>query len=270
MEFKAGGRRLFAATGGQAFEPSRPTMLFIHGAAMDHSAWALQSRFIAHHGCNVLAVDLPGHGLSEGPVPTGVDEHAAIMAELLDAAGVERAIVAGHSLGALIAIALAGQAPDRVSALGLLGVALPMAVGKPFLDAARDDSRTAIDMMMSWSHAAPAQIGGAASPGSWIVGGNRRLVERASPGTLHTDLLACNDYAGGDAAVARITCPTLLILGAADRMAPVRAAAPLLDAIPGARQLVIPDCGHMMMAEAPRAVQRALLSLVDGAARRAA
>ncbi|MGA7813275.1 alpha/beta fold hydrolase, partial [Caballeronia sp.] len=67
MMLDVNGAQAYAYTGGNAFDPSRPAAVFIHGAQHDHSVWALQSRYFAYHGLSVLAVDLPGHSRSAGP-----------------------------------------------------------------------------------------------------------------------------------------------------------------------------------------------------------
>jgi pimeloyl-ACP methyl ester carboxylesterase len=93
------GKAAYAYTGGKAFDPALPAAVFIHGAEHDHSVWALQTRYFAHHGFSVLAVDLPGHHRSSGPALTSIAAMADWLAALLDAVGVERAFVAGHSMG---------------------------------------------------------------------------------------------------------------------------------------------------------------------------
>jgi pimeloyl-ACP methyl ester carboxylesterase len=99
MEIAVDGKAVFAATGGRSFDPALPSLAFVHGAAMDHTVWALQTRYFAHHGRNVLAVDLPGHGRSDGPALDSIGALADWLARLLDALGVERAALAGHSMG---------------------------------------------------------------------------------------------------------------------------------------------------------------------------
>ena len=81
---------VYAYTGGKAFDAAKPTLVFIHGVLNDHSVWILQTRYLAHHGFNVLAVDLPGHGRSGGDAPASVEEAAQFIETLLDAAGVKR------------------------------------------------------------------------------------------------------------------------------------------------------------------------------------
>ncbi len=80
MRLTVDDTEIYAYTGARALNAALPTIMFVHGAAHDHSVWALQSRYFAHHGRNVLAVDLPGHGRSAG-VPLDVDrEHGRVAA----------------------------------------------------------------------------------------------------------------------------------------------------------------------------------------------
>src|SRR3954464_10800289 len=102
MDLTVNGARTFCYTGGKAFDPAKPTVVFVHGVLGDHSVWALQTRYLANHGHNVLAVDLPGHARSAGEAPATVEEGAAFVRALLDAAKVERAALVGHSWGSLI------------------------------------------------------------------------------------------------------------------------------------------------------------------------
>src|SRR5215203_4966078 len=104
MTLHVGGARTYCYTGGKPFDPAQPTVVFIHGVLNDHSVWILQTRYFAHHGWNVLALDLPGHCKSEGEPPKTVEEAAEFVVALLDAAKVQQAALVGHSFGALIAL----------------------------------------------------------------------------------------------------------------------------------------------------------------------
>src|SRR5271155_6025006 len=109
MQLSVNGTDIFGATGGRAFDASLPTVVFLHGAGFDHSTWALHSRWFAHHGYGVLAPDLPGHGRSSGaPLPT-IADMADWTAALIEAAGVTKARLVGHSMGSLIAIETAAR-----------------------------------------------------------------------------------------------------------------------------------------------------------------
>jgi pimeloyl-ACP methyl ester carboxylesterase len=258
MMLEVGGQAVYAYTGARAFVPAQRTVVFVHGAANDHSVWALQSRYFAHHGCNVLAVDLPGHGRSAGIALATVEAIAEWIAALLDAAGVAEAALVGHSLGSLAVLECAAGRPARVTKLALLGPSVPMLVSDVLLDAAKRDDHVAYEFINGWSFSAGKQLGGNRVPGLWLTGNAMRLMERTRPGVLHSDLLACHMYAAGLDAAARIDCPALAVLAARDIMAPPKNAQTLLAALREARAVTLPECGHAMMAEQPDAVLDAL------------
>src|ERR1700676_2624985 len=104
MKITASGRDVFASSGGQQFDPAQPTVVFLHGAGMDHTVWALQTRWFAHHGRNVLALDLPGHGRSAGPGLRGIEAMADLVGAAVAAVGASRVALVGHSMGALVAL----------------------------------------------------------------------------------------------------------------------------------------------------------------------
>src|SRR5690606_20729020 len=133
------GRRVFAATGGASFDPARPAVAMIHGAGMDHTVWSLQARYLAHHGYGVLALDLPGHGRSEGPLLDSIEAMAEWVGRALDAAGTARAALVGHSMGAMVALEAASRLAGRVTHLALIGVAAAMPVHPDLLAASRDN-----------------------------------------------------------------------------------------------------------------------------------
>ena len=222
------GRSVFVAHGGSPFDPSRPAVMLIHGAGMDHSVWAWQSRALAQRGNAVLAVDLPGHGGSQGPPLDTIAALSDWLLRLLDAAGIGQAALAGHSLGALvaldaaarhpervralalgalIALDVAAQHPDRVRALALVGAAARMPVHPALLQAARNNRPEAIAMVNLWGHGQRAQIGGCPVPGLWMTGLGQRLLERARPGVLHAGLAACDGYREGAERAAAVRCP---------------------------------------------------------------
>lgn len=251
MEVAVAGRKTFAATGGKPFDPAKPAIVFVHGAGLNHTVWQLQARYFAYHGRAVLAPDLPGHGRSEGPPPASIEAYADWLAALIAAAGAERAALVGHSMGALAALAAAARAPARVSRLALLGVAARMPVHPDLLAAADADDPAAVELITAWGYGKPAHLGGHRAPGLWMLGGGRRLLELSAGGILASDLRACDAYKDAEQAAARVACPTLLLLGALDRMTPPKSAEPLAAAIRGSKTVVLPGCGHMMMIEAP-------------------
>jgi len=251
MQLTVNGADVFIATGGKAFDPSLPTVAFLHGAGMDHTAWALHDRWFAHHGHNVLAPDLPGHGRSGGkPLPT-IADMADWTAALLDAAGASIARLIGHSMGSLIALEMAARHPAKVSGLALIGTAAAMTVGPDLLKAAEANDRAAIDMVSIWGLGHQAELGGSLSPGLWMHGGAQRVLEQCRDGVLFSDLAACNAYQNAVAAAATVKVPVTLVLGERDMMTPAKAGKALAAALPGSRTVVLEGAGHMMMAERP-------------------
>lgn len=261
MQLEIDGRRAFAATGGRPFDAALRAVVLVHGAGMDHTVWAAQSRYLAHHGRAVLAVDLPGHGRSDGPPLATVAELGDWLARLLEAAGAGRAVLAGHSMGALACLAAAARHPERARALALCGCAAAMPVHPDLLTAARADDHAAVDMINAWAHGGGSHLGGHPQAGTWLIGGGNRLLERARPGVLAADLAACAEFAEGAALAAAVACPTLVVVGEQDRMTPAKAGRQLAALIPGAEVEAIADCGHMVMTEKPRETLAALLRL---------
>lgn len=260
MKLSVDGRDVFAATGGKPFDPSLPAVVFVHGAGMNRTVWALQTRWFAWRGRSVLAVDLPGHGESEGPALASIEAMAAWLLRLLDAAGVATAALVGHSMGALAALAAAARGDDRIEWLALLGVAAEMPVHPGLLAAARADAPAAREMIVSWGFGPPARFGPSRAPGLWMQGGGRALLARGGTGVLANDLAACDAYKDAAASAGRVSCPMLVVVGDGDRMTPPRAARKLAEAAPRARVATIAGAGHMMMVEKPDETLDALIS----------
>ena len=256
------GHTTYCYTGGKPLDVTKPTAVFIHGVLNDHSVWILQTRWFANHGWNVLAVDLPGHCRSDGPPPASVEDAAEFIIALLDAAGVLRAALVGHSFGSLVALETAVRAPERVTHLALVGTAYPMGVSPALLDGALNDPMRAIDLVNTFSHSMLAPPPSTLGPGTWLYGGSRALMRRVlasntKANVFHIGFKACNDYANGEAAMPKVQCPVLFVLGAADQMTPPRATKALTRLAPNARVVTV-QAGHALMSEAPDATLFAL------------
>jgi pimeloyl-ACP methyl ester carboxylesterase len=252
-----GPQPAYAYTGGKPFDPALPCVVFIHGAMHDHSVWTLLARWCAHHGCGVLAVDQPGHGLSAGPPLASVEALADGTLALMTAAGVRKATLVGHSMGTLIALEAAARAPERATRLVLLGAAYPMKVSDALLSTAREAPLKAIDMVNALSISTPASKPSYPGPGMWVHGSNRALMRNQQAlsneiNLFEHDFRLCDAYRGGAEAMAKIECPTTLITGARDQMTPPKAASALAAALKA--EVVTVASGHHLMAEAPDAV----------------
>lgn len=261
----------YCYTGGKAFDAALPTAVFIHGAQNDHSVWGLQTRYFAHHGFSVLAVDLPGHGRSKGSPLASVEAMSAWLRSLFDAAGVTSAVLIGHSMGSLIALETASQADARIKGIAMVGTAYPMKVSPLLLEASLTREQDAIDMVNIWSHSGIAQKPSFPGPGFYVQGGSRKLMQhiaRANPEhVFFTDFTACNTYQHGEAAAAALACPVQFVLGKKDMMTTPRAAAPLMAALPHAEVVMLEACGHALMAEQPDQVLDALFRFASRSAK---
>ncbi len=262
MNLAVDRRQAFAYTAVHALDATKPTIVFMHGAGLDHSCWGLQSRYFGYHGWNVLALDFPAHGRSDGPPLASMPEMADWVVRLMDAAKQERASMVGHSMGSLVALECAARHPARVERIALLGTGYPMKVGEAFLDAAKRNDHAAYDMETIWGHAAQVPLGGNPNPGMWMYGDMLARLARLAPGVLYNDLKACNDYAGGAQAAAKAKCPALFILGRRDQMTPLKAGLGFAQLLPGAAVMQLAPSGHSMMAECPDATLDALIGFL--------
>ncbi len=269
MQLNVLGQNVYAAGGGRAHVAGRPLAVLLHGAGMDHTVWALQSRWLAFHGWNVLAVDLPGHGKSPGPALTSIDVLARWTLALVAAAGAAggdagKVTLIGHSMGSLVALRAASLAPASIHRLVLIGTAAAMPVHPDLLNAAAANDHAAIDMVNIWGHGFDAGIGGSRAPGVWMAGAGERILERAAPGVLHADLAACNAYKEALADAAKVQAATLLICGEKDQMTPLKSGKALAAAITGSKLVALPAAGHMLMSERPYEVIDAIAAHLGG------
>lgn len=259
MYFTVNHAPTYCYTGGKPFDAAKPTVVFIHGVLNDHSVWILQTRYLAHHGYNVLAVDLPGHCRSQGEAPASVEEAANFVAALLDAAGVQQAALVGHSWGSLIALEAAARLKKRVTHLVLVGTAAPMRVSPALLEASVSNPEQAIKMVNVFSRSTLAPVPSALGPGTWVYGaglalGRRVLASNTKVNIFERGFKACDSYNNAEIAITQVTCPVLYLLGAQDQMTPPKAAQGLIAAAQtSSKQVktVFVAAGHNQMTEAP-------------------
>ena len=259
MELIVNNAKTYCYTGGKPLDAAKPTVVFIHGVLNDHSVWILQSRYLANHGYNVLAVDLPGHCRSAGEAPSTVEEAADFIAALLDAAGVQKAALVGHSWGSLIALEAASRLKERVTHLVLVGTAFPMKVSPVLIEASLNEPMKALNMINVFSRSTLAAPPSALGPGTWVFGagmalGRRVLASNPTVNVFHRGFKACDSYANGEQAMGGITCPVLFVLGAQDQMTQPRAAQPLIAkarATGKTVQVATLPVGHHQMTETP-------------------
>ncbi len=255
-----------------SFSSPTPSILLIHGAANDCDAWDGVRQGLAALGHTALAPDLPGHGQSAGSPPTSIAAYADWLLALIDALELPRVVLAGHSMGSLIALSAAarekqppGQPPrhqPRIAGLALIGSSLPMPVSGALLEMTEKDPDRAFRLMTLWSHTPSFYLsGGNVGHGVWGPGKSLAILRRSRPGVVATDMRCCNDYQDGFADAETVRCPALLIVGRRDRMTPPRNAVPLAGALKNAAQVeteTIDGCGHAIMVESAPATVAAL------------
>lgn len=275
---------VYAYTGARAPRPEQPWLVFVHGALNDHCVWTYPARWFAHHGWNVLALDLPGHGLSPGPVLPDIEAAGAWLLRLLAAQGIASASLVGHSMGSLIALEAAAQsaaAPQGstpgIDHLVMVGTAVPMPVSDALLATAARDPLKAIDMVVAFAHARLAGEPGNPGPGTWHQGASRqlcrRILERAAGvagcehNLFHHDFSLCNRYARGleaaDAVAAAGRTRSHLLLARRDRMTLPKAAAEVGRRL-GAVTHLLDLPGHDLMQEDPEGLLQALREALGG------
>ncbi len=258
MNLTVDGRTVFATTGGTEFDAAKPAIVFLHGAGFDRTAWRLQTRWFAHHGRSVLAVDFPAHGRSEGPALDSIAAMADWTAQLIETAGLKQAALVGHSMGALVALDCAARHLEKVRALGLCGVAVDMPVHPEMLESAKANTLKVQELMTFWGMGNALHKGGMVSPGLWLRRESLAVLAGNEPGVIHTDLAACNAYKDAPQRAAAVKVPTVLVLGDGDLMTPAAKGKALAKAIAGSNTVVIPNCGHFMMVERPDETLEAL------------
>lgn len=258
MYLDVNGRRTYAATGGKQFDPSLPSVLFVHGSGLDHRSWALQTRWFAYNGYSVLAPDLPGHSLSAGDALNSIEEMGAWLADFLRAAGVKKAHAVGHSQGFLDVLELARQAPELLKSITGVATAGQIPVNPALIEAAKNNAGDAAEMLLQWGFGTAAQLGVSAVPGMQPIAIGRQIM---ADNPLYQDLLACNNYHQGDEVAKTIEVPSQLVLARKDRLTPLKAGLAFAQLL-GASTSIIEGYGHMLPIEAPKATLHKLRELI--------
>ncbi len=249
----------YAYTATHELQPELETIVFVHGASMDHSVWSHQSRYFAYHGYNVLAVDLPGHRLSKGKLLSSIEDIAKWLIQILGNVQCRTVHLVGHSMGALAVLEVASQIDvdvHNLKSLSLVGFCYPMQVAPALMNAAKENPSKAYSMMTQWSHA--SRTGGEPVPGFWSAGMQMSMMENNKKAAIHCNLQACRDYLGGEQAFAKVKCPILFISGKLDKMAPAKLAVQQAKKNKNAKIQLLDGCGHNIMFESPDGVLECL------------
>ena len=250
MQINLRNKKVFASTGGRPFDKDKPCIIFLHGSGFDHTIWMLQTRYFAFHGYSVLALDLPGHGLSQGESLKSIEAMSDWLKEVIDILGCKDISLVGHSQGCLVSIEFASQNPDRIKTITLMGGSDKIPVNQLLLDLAKKNDPKVVKIMMDWSHSHAAHYGSHPIPGmNHINIGKSIILKNSIQDTLATDLNACNNYKNGVDAAKKIMLPVLFIVGNQDKMCPINQSKETAKYIKKSQIKIINNCGHMMLLE---------------------
>ncbi|RME86948.1 MAG: alpha/beta hydrolase [Anaerolineae bacterium] len=224
-------------------------VILIHGAGGTCLHWPPEVRRL--EGRRVYALDLPGHGKSEGIGKQSIEEYARVVVDFMKALKVRSAVVVGHSMGGAIALTLALKHRRRVHALGLVGTGARLRVAPAILESTASEAtfETAVQMITDWA------FGPEVSPELKSLAAQRMAETR--PTVLHGDFVACDAFDVMDK-LGKIRVPTLILCGTEDKLTPPRYSEYLREKIPDSRLVLVKGAGHMVMLEQPATVATAL------------
>ena len=224
-------------------DTKKSSILMMHGSGLTHIVWSLHEQFYVSQGFNVLSVDIPGHGRSEGPALTSIEKISDWVKNLMLKIDIKKIIIIGHSQGSLVAIDFASRYSELTDKIVLAAGSNRMPVNQDLIDLAEAGDEKAVLLMMKWGYeGSKAFIGG--NPVKKIINSARDIRE-----ILAVDLKACNNYKNGENAIKKINCPTLCIFGDLDKMAPLKVGLKMAEQIKNSEIKIINDCGHMIIFE---------------------
>ena len=236
-------KSVHASDAGQGIKNSRDTIVFLHGSGLSHIVWSLTEQFFSNKNFNVLSIDLPGHGNSEGPCLDSIEKIADWLEKVFAELNLNNIILVGHSQGCLEALEYSFKYKNRLKKIVFVGGSYQMPVHKDLINLASDGDSDAVKLMMKWGYEGSKKfIGG--NPVEKIIQSPRDIRE-----ILAVDLVACNNYTKGTDAAKLIECPSLLILGSLDKMVNVDAGQKFSNLLKNATTHIIEGCGHMIMIE---------------------
>ena len=236
-------KKIFSTDVGHDYDAKKPTIVLLHGSGQSHIVWSLTDQFLADQGFNVFALDLPGHGNSEGPSLQSIEEMSQWLNEFVEHLDIKKLILAGHSQGCLIALEFVKLYPKKVEKIIFIAGSYNIPVNQNLIDLSLAGEMEALNLMMKWGYGYPKKfIGG--NPLQKILNSSREVRE-----VLAVDLIACNNYKSGVDAVKSINCPTFFILGEIDKMIKLDSGKQFANMIKNSQIHIIKDCGHMIILE---------------------
>ena len=247
---------MFISTGGTDTDENKPSILLMHGSGLSHIVWSLHEQFYVAQGFNVLSVDLPGHGNSDGPSLKSIEGISDWVKELMKKLSIHKINFIGHSQGCLVGVDFASRYPDLINKLVLVGGSYKLPVNQDLLDLAEAGDEKALLLMMKWGYeGSKAFIGG--NPLKKIINSTREIRE-----ILYVDLNACNNYKSGKESIEKIQCSTLCIFGDLDKMVPLEVGNKMAEKIKNSEVKIMNDCGHMIIFERALEMRKSVIEFL--------
>ena len=243
MKLNVNGKEAYYTSSGRDIDKNQPSIVFVHGSGLSHVTWVLQTRYFAFHGYNTIAVDLPGHGNSEGESLKSIEDMASWLNKVVKHLGIKQHSIIGHSQGCLIALEYANKFPENLKSLVFVAGSYEIPVNKSLIELALSGDMESLNLMMKWGYGKSKQfIGG--NPLQKILNSPREVRE-----VLAVDLIACNNYKNGKKAIKEIKCPTFFIFGELDKMIKLDKGKEFSKLATNSKVHVIKNCGHMIILE---------------------
>jgi pimeloyl-ACP methyl ester carboxylesterase len=241
--FEINNKKVFISDAGQGIDKNKDTIVLLHGSGLSHIVWSLTEQYLSSQNYNVLAIDLPGHGNSEGEILKSIEKISDWLEEVFNELNIFKITIIGHSQGCLEALEYYSKYPKRVKNLVFVAGSYRMPVNQDLIDFAEAGDDQAVKLMMKWGYENSKKfIGG--NPVEKIINSPRDIRE-----ILAVDLIACNNYKNGSEALKLINCPTLFIFGELDKMANLEKGKKFAALICNSKMHIIKNCGHMIMLE---------------------
>ena len=257
MIFQIENKIVHASDAGQGIDKSRDTIVFLHGSGLTHIVWSLTEQFFSNKKYNVLSLDLPGHGNSEGPCLDSIEKIANWLEKIFIELNLDKIIIVGHSQGCLEALEYSYKYKSRLKKIVFIGGSYRMPVNKDLINLALNGDSDAVKLMMKWSYESSKKfIGG--NPIERIIQSSKDISE-----ILAIDLIACNNYSNGSEAIKTIDCPTMLIFGELDKMVNLEIGKKFANLIKNSTTHVINGSGHMIMIEKAFEMREKILEFLN-------
>ena len=250
-------KNVHVSDAGQGIKNSKDTIVFLHGSGLSHIVWSLTEQFFSNKNYNVLSIDLPGHGNSEGPCLDSIEKIADWLEKVFEELKLKNIILVGHSQGCLEALEYSFRYKDRLKKMVFVGGSYQMPVNTDLIDLASDGDSDAVKLMMKWGYEGSKKfIGG--NPVEKIIQSPRDISE-----ILAVDLIACNNYQNGLEAAKAINCPAMFIIGELDKMANQESGKKFANLVKNSITHIISGSGHMIMIEKAFEMREKILEFLN-------